>query len=70
MNERIKNSLIQTLEKEAYNIMETDGDIKGKINRMNEIFNIKKILESYDELEPVLAKYFKEKAQKEKWEER
>jgi hypothetical protein len=39
-----------------------DGEIKEKIDRMNTIFSFMKIIENYDELQPLLENFFKEKA--------
>jgi hypothetical protein len=36
---------------------------------MNDITNIIKIIDNYDELEPVLQDFFKKRAEKEKWNE-
>ena len=48
----------------------TETDIQKKVNKMNIWFNIKQIIDNYDELEPILKEYFDKKAQKEKWSER
>ena len=69
MNEIIKTKLLNTLKSEAEYTLHSDDDIKDKIERMNDIFNVKKIIEHYEELEPLFKKYFREKAQKEKWNE-
>ena len=45
-------------------------DRKELLENANVLYNLNKILANYDELEPVLAKYFAEKYRKEKWEER
>ena len=70
MNKSLKNSLNETLKSEATYIMRTDEDILIKIDRMNEVINMQKIIENYEELQPVLKKFFDEKALKDKWEER
>ncbi len=70
MNEIIKVKLLNILKAEAEYTLHSDEDIEEKIERMNDIFNIKKIIENYEELEPLLKKYFREKAEKEKLEGR
>lgn len=67
MNKSLKNSLNETLKSEATYIMRTNEDISVKIDRMNEVINMQKIIENYDELEPILKKFFDEKALKGKW---
>ncbi len=68
MDKRIKAILKNTLKDEADMIFRSDDDIKEKIARMNDIIHFTKIVDNYDELEPLLIKFFEEKAQKEKWE--
>ena len=70
MNKSLKNRLEETLKEEATYIMRTDGKTLDKIDRMNEIINMQKIVENYDELEPVLKEFFKKKAKQDKWQER
>lgn len=50
--------------------MDSILDIKNKEERMDKglvILRINKIFDSYDELEPILNKFFEEKHYKEKW---
>ena len=70
MNKSLKNNLNEALKSEATYIMRTDEDISIKIDRMNEVINMQKIIENYEELQPILKKFFDEKVQKEKWKER
>ena len=70
MNKSLKSRLEEVLKEEATYIMRTDENIKEKISKMNDVINMQMIVSSFDELEPILKKYFKEKHQKEKWEER
>lgn len=68
MNSNLFYKLNELLENEATSIMRSDEEMSIKIKRMNEIVNIQLILENYDALEPTLKKYFKQKYEKEKWE--
>ena len=43
-------------------------DIYTKLEEMDNIQNMFKIINNYAELEPLLRKFFKEKAEKDKWE--
>ena len=67
MNEMLEKKLNNILRTEAQRTLENEKDRKVKLMKMNDIFNLKKILDNYDELEPILKKYFDEKAIKEKW---
>ena len=49
-------------------IMKNEKETKEKLNKMNTLFNLKKIIDNYDELEGTLKKFFEEKAEKEKFE--
>ena len=49
-------------------LKETTTDTSELLSKGNVLFNIHKILSNYDELEPVLKKFFNEKYKKEKWE--
>ena len=67
MNENLKEKLFKILEEESKDIRKSKEDIKIKVARANEVINLAKIILNYQELEPTLVKYFKEKAEKEKW---
>ncbi|MBR3002884.1 MAG: hypothetical protein IKF38_04930 [Clostridia bacterium] len=70
MNILLKTKLINVLKAEARQILDSDEEMSSKVNKMNDIGHLLKIIQNYDELEPVLAKYFAEKHNKEKWEGR
>lgn len=61
MDKSIHTILNNTLKTEAQYIIDNEKDKDTKINKMNTIFNLKKIIDNYDELEPVLIKYFRNK---------
>ena len=67
MDNKLKKRLFSNLEEEASYIMRSDAKISEKIERMNDVINLTKIIENYEELEPLLKKYFEDKAKKEKW---
>lgn len=68
MNDNLRNMLEETLKQYAVSLLNDDRDLLIKLKEMNDIDNIRKILKNYTELEPFLKKFFKEKANKEKWE--
>ena len=61
MYKSIHTILSNVLKTEGDYIMNNEQDTDTKINKMNKIFNLKKIIDNYDELEPVLKKYFDDK---------
>ena len=67
MNKMLKKKISNVLRTEAQRTMENEKDINIKLEKMNDIFNLQKIIESYDELEPLLIEFFNKKAYKEKW---
>ena len=70
MNIEVKTKIINVLKAEADYVNTHEKDKKAKIIKLNEIMNLLKIIENFDELEPVLVKFFEEKAKKQKWSER
>jgi len=70
MNILLKTKLINVLKGEARQILESKEDKLERLEKMNDIDNMMKIIQNYDELEPVLIQFFAEKHNKEKWEGR
>lgn len=68
MNKYIQKKLVTLLSNESHEIFHQDEEISEKIDRMDTILNMTKIIQNYDELKPVLEKFFREKIQDEKWE--
>ena len=69
----MKQDIILAMENALKTELDKQKDItdrKELLENANVLFNLNKILANYDELEPVLAKYFTDKYRKEKWEER
>ena len=62
LEERINNFLIQ----EAKDAIHGDCSREESISKMNDIYNLKKIIDEYDELEPILRGYFAEKERRKK----
>lgn len=69
MNENLKDKLSEILKQEAEGIMHSDNELIEKLKQMDDISNMMKVIDNFEELEPTLKKFFKEKAEKEKWNE-
>lgn len=67
--QQVIENVINYLNFECQETMAKDFDINSKYEKMNVLFNIKKYLDNYEDLEIILKDYFKEKAQKDKWKE-
>ena len=67
--QQVIDNVINYLNFECQETMSKDFDINSKYEKMNVLFNIKKYLDNYEDLEIILKDYFKEKAQKDKWKE-
>ena len=68
MNNMLEKKLNNILRTEAQRTLENEKDMNVKVEKMNDIFNLTKIIQHYDELEPVLRKFFIEKAKQERLE--
>jgi hypothetical protein len=69
MNEGLYKKLYDLLKNEADTTIRSNDELMNKVKKMNDITNIIKIIDNYDELEPVLQDFFKKRAEKEKWNE-
>ena len=67
MDKEIKTKLDNMLKTEGDYTLKNENDKNKKIDKMNTIFNIKKILDNYDELEPVLRDFFNKKVENERF---
>lgn len=67
MDKNLTNKIDKLLKKEAYKVMKSEEPVLKKLDKMNQIINIIKVVENYDELEPTLKKFFNEKHNKNKW---
>ena len=70
MDKHIESKLNNVLKSEGQYIMKNEKNIMNKLKKMDIIFNMQKIVDNYDELEPILKDYFRKKAEKEKYKER
>lgn len=68
MYKELKVRLINSLKAEADYVTKFENDKNIKFNKMNDILNLTKVIENYEELEPAIAKAVVELAKKEKWE--
>lgn len=68
MNNNLKKRLVSMLRAEAELLVNDDRYIVTRLEEMNDIQNMLKIVDNYNELEPILKKFFEQKAKKEKWE--
>lgn len=64
MYKEVEVKLNNVLRAESDYIMKNEKDINKKLDKMNTLFNLKKIIDNYDELEPVLKEYFRYKEDK------
>ena len=65
-----KKEIIKSFEKTVMQELEKLKQVEDKqekIEKLNTLFNINKILENYDELEPILIDFFKNQARKNKF---
>lgn len=67
MDKEIKTKLDNVLKAESEYTLKNEKDQKKKMDKMNTLFNLKKIIDNFDELEPVLKEYFNKKNEKEKF---
>lgn len=67
--QQVIDNVINYLNFECQETMAKDFDINSKYEKMNVLFNIKKYLDNYEDLEIILKDFFREKAQKDKWKE-
>lgn len=69
MYKELKTRLINSLKAEADYVAKFENDKNIKFNKMNDIFNLTKVIENYEELEPSIKKAINELARKKKFEE-
>ena len=67
MDKEIKTKLDNVLKAESEYTLKNEKDQKKKMDKMNTLFNLKKIIDNFDELEPILKEYFNKKNEKEKF---
>lgn len=67
MEKEIKTKLDNVLKAECEYTLKNEKDRNKKIEKMDTLFNLKKIIDNYDELEPMLKDYFNNKAEKDRF---
>lgn len=67
MEKEIYMKIVNVLTAEGKYILKNEKDIDVKTEKMNTIFNLKMIMDNYDELQPVLKDYFEKKSKERKW---
>lgn len=67
MDKEIKTKLDNVLKAESEYTLKNEKDQKKKMDKMNTLFNLKKIIDNFDELEPMLREFFYEKSQKDRF---
>lgn len=67
MDKEIKTKLDNVLKAEGDYTLKNENNKNKKIDKMNTIFNMKKIIDNYDELEPVLRDFFNKKVENERF---
>lgn len=70
MDKIIHKQLSNVLKTEIKYVMQNEENQQEKIDKINTLFNLKKIIDNYDELEPLLQEFFNKKYQQQKWGER
>ena len=69
MNKEIEVKLNNVIKAECKHVMEYETDRDVKLEKMETLFNLKKIIDNYDELEPFLIEYFSRKFDRDRWED-
>lgn len=70
MNNILKRKLINVLKAEGEYILKSEEDVKIKAKKMDDVLNMTKLLQNYEEFEPSIQKMLNNKAKKDKWKER
>ena len=70
MNKKVEKKLNGILKEMAHEVLNSKDDLNEKMEMVNDIGNIKKIIDNYGELEEILSKFFNEKYKQTKFEER
>ena len=68
MYKELEMKLFNTLKGEFDYIQKQEGTNDEKSGKMMDIFHMQQIITNFDELEPIIADYLKQKDKKERWE--
>jgi len=67
MNKELETKLTNTLKAEFEYVKKYEDDPKSRIKKMNDILRMEQIILNFDDLEPTLQEYFREKTEKERF---
>lgn len=67
MNEELKTKLMYVLKEESEKMLRSDMEMSEKVKFWKQVDRISAVIDNYDEIEPTIRKFFKEKHDKEKW---
>lgn len=70
MDKVLETKLNNILIGELQLIKNSNESVEEQLKKVDTIANLKKILDNYDELDPILRTFFADKANKEKWKNR
>lgn len=68
MNDLIKKEFKNFAKEQGDKTLLEDLDLSEKVDRLDTLINLTRIVEHYEELQPLLKEYFNKKADKDKWE--
>ena len=68
MNNELKTKLSNVLKAEFDYIKRTETDQILRLKKMGDVYHMQQIISNFDELEPVIANYLNEKAERERFE--
>ena len=68
MDKNLHTKIDNVLKTEAEYVLKNEKDKYKALDKMVNIERLKKYIDNFDELIPILDKYFDEKREKEKWE--
>lgn len=64
----IYTKLTNVISAEADYVIKNEKDKEAKLDKLDTLINLAKILNNYDKLKPVIKEFLNKKAEKEKWE--
>lgn len=70
MNNILKRKLINVLKAEGEYILRSEENITIRAKKMDDVINLTKLLQNYEEFEPAIEIMLNNKAKKDKWKER
>jgi len=67
MYKELKEKVCKLLVEETDKIYDSDINIVQKLEKQNDVLNLMKVIEHYEELEPMIAKHLNDKAREERF---